>query len=369
MASLASIARNHLQTYGVATTLNYSWGFGSLAGLMLGIQIVTGIFCAMQYASDTQVAFDAVESLMRNVNNGWWLRYMHANGASMFFAIVFVHVARGLFFKSYLHNPALWISGVVLLLLMMGTAFIGYVLPWGQMSFWGATVITNLVTAVPEVGTAIAEWLWGGFSVGNSTLLRFFSLHYLLPFAIAGVTILHLCLLHTKGSSNPGAQSATDRLMFHPYFTVKDAVGLSVFLLVYMWFVFFAPNVLGHSDNYIVANPMSTPLHIVPEWYFLPFYAILRSVPDKLGGVALMIGSILVLVLLSAARAQRVKSIMFGSSQMIALFFLAFMALMFLGSKPAEAPYVVWAQNFTQAYFGILGLMFLDGFRPSKARV
>lgn len=366
MASLYSIVRNHLFTYSVATTLNYSWGFGSLAGLMLAIQIVTGIFCAMQYASDTQVAFDAVESLMRNVNNGWWLRYMHANGASMFFAIVFVHVARGLFFKSYLHNPALWVSGVLILLLMMGTAFIGYVLPWGQMSFWGATVITNLVTAVPEVGTAIAEWLWGGFSVGNSTLLRFFSLHYLLPFAIAGVTILHLCLLHTKGSSNPAAQSSADRITFHPYFTVKDSVGLSLFLLAYMLFVFFAPNVLGHSDNYIVANPMSTPLHIVPEWYFLPFYAILRSVPDKLGGVALMIGAIVVLALLALARGQYSTSLLFSSTQLIAAFFLTFLVLMFLGSKPAEAPYVFFAQNFTQLYFAILGLLLFEALVRSR---
>ncbi|WGF86891.1 cytochrome b [Marinivivus vitaminiproducens] len=268
--------------YPTPKNLNYFWNFGALAGLALVIQIVTGIVLAMHYTPHTAYAFTSVEHIMRDVNFGWLLRYAHANGASMFFIVVYIHIARGLYYGSYkMPRELLWMLGVVIFLLMMATAFMGYVLPWGQMSFWGATVITNLFSALPIVGETLVTWLWGGFSVDNPTLNRFFSLHYLLPFMIAGVVVLHVLALHEHGSNNPlgiDRKSPKDSIPFHPYYTVKDAFGVGVFLIVFAIFVFFAPNVLGHPDNYIPANPLSTPSHIVPEWYFLPFYAMLRSI-------------------------------------------------------------------------------------------
>ena len=277
---------------------NYFWNFGALAMINLFVMIGTGIFLSMNYTANTQLAFDSVERIMRDVNYGWLLRYAHMNGASMFFIIIYVHIFRGMYYGSYkAPRELLWMSGVLLFLLLMATAFMGYVLPWGQMSYWGATVITNLFSAIPLVGNWIVTLLWGGFSVDNPTLNRFFSLHYLLPFVITGVVFLHVVALHITGSNNPlgiDVKSSADTVPFHPYYTSKDSVGMAVYFLVFAILVFFAPNFFGEPDNYIVANPLQTPNAIVPEWYFLPFYAILRSVPDKLFGVVCMFGSILV---------------------------------------------------------------------------
>ncbi len=294
---------NHeLNEYPTPRNLNYWWNFGSLAGIMLTIMILSGVFLAMAYTPQKDMAFESVERIMRDVNWGWLMRYIHMNGASMFFIVTYIHIFRGLYYGSYKEpRELLWMLGVVILLLMMATAFMGYVLPWGQMSYWGATVITNLFSAIPVVGDSIVTLLWGGFVVDNPTLNRFFSLHYLLPFVIVGVVVLHLVALHQHGSNNPlgiDRKGPQDSIPFHPYYTVKDLFGLFVFLLVYAAFVFFFPNVLGDPANYIPANPLATPEHIVPEWYFLPYYAILRAVPNKLFGVILMFGSILILFLL-----------------------------------------------------------------------
>ncbi|HAH09549.1 MAG TPA: cytochrome b, partial [Alphaproteobacteria bacterium] len=260
--------------------LNYWYTFGGILTLMLGVQIITGIVLAMHYTPHEKLAFDSVERIMRDVNYGWMMRYLHSNGASMFFIAVYIHMFRGLYYGSYkAPREVLWILGVIIYLLMMATAFLGYTLPWGQMSFWGATVITNFFSAIPFVGEAITQWLWGSFAVDNSTLQRFFSLHYLLPFVIAGVVILHIWALHVPGNNNPlgiDVRGPQDTVAFHPYYTVKDGFAIAVFLLLFFYFVFFNPNYLGHTDNYIPANPLVTPAHIVPEWYFLPFYAILR---------------------------------------------------------------------------------------------
>ena len=294
-----TFVQKELGDYPTPRNLNYFWNFGSLAGATLVIMILTGIFLAMHYTPQVDMAFDSVERIMREVNYGWLIRYIHMNGASMFFIAVYIHIFRSLFYGSYKSpRELLWIFGVLILLLMMATAFMGYVLPWGQMSYWGATVITNLFSAIPVVGESIVTWLWGGFSVDNPTLNRFFALHYLLPFLIVAFVGLHLIALHTFGSNNPTGIERTkpeESIPFHPYYTVKDLFGLGVFLSIWASIVFFAPNFFGEPDNYIPANPLVTPAHIVPEWYFLPFYAILRSVPDKLGGVILMFGAILVL--------------------------------------------------------------------------
>ena len=295
--------------YPVPRNLNYFWNFGVLAGLALTIQIVTGIVLAMHYASNADLAFNSVEGIMRDVNSGWLLRYMHANGASMFFIVVYIHIFRGLYYGSYkAPREMVWLLGVVIFLLMMATAFMGYVLPWGQMSFWGAQVITGFFSAIPIVGDPIHTWLLGGYAPDNATLNRFFSLHYLLPFVIAGVIVLHVWALHIPGSNNPtgvDVKGPQDTLPFHPYYTAKDGFGVGVFLVVFSALLFFAPNYLGHADNYIQANPLSTPAHIVPEWYFLPFYAILKAftfnflwIPAKLWGVLAMFGAILLLFFL-----------------------------------------------------------------------
>ncbi|MDX2094935.1 MAG: cytochrome b N-terminal domain-containing protein [Alphaproteobacteria bacterium] len=277
-----SMLSNALVVYPTPRNLNYFWNFGSIAGIMLVAQILTGIFLAMHYAASTALAFDSVEHIMRNVNYGWLMRYMHAVGASMFFMVTFIHLFRGLYYGSYKRpRELLWFIGVIILLIMMATAFMGYVLPWGQMSFWGATVITNLFSAFPLIGDSIVSWLWGGFSVDNPTLNRFFALHFLLPFVLVGVVMVHLMALHQHGSSNPtgiDVKGPQDQIPFHPYYTSKDFFGFGVFFLVFAAFLFFAPNYLGHPDNYIPADPLVTPKHIVPEWYFLPFYAILRAI-------------------------------------------------------------------------------------------
>jgi ubiquinol-cytochrome c reductase cytochrome b subunit len=301
-----------LEEYPTPRNLNYFWNFGSLAGVVLVIMIASGIFLAMNYTPNADLAFSSVERIVRDVNYGWLLRYIHMNGASMFFIVVYIHIFRGLYYGSYkAPRELLWMLGVVILLLMMATAFMGYVLPWGQMSFWGATVITNLFSAFPLVGEHIVTWLWGGFAVDNPTLNRFFSLHYLLPFVICAVVGLHLVALHQHGSNNPlgiDKKGPQDWIPFHPYYTVKDAFGLAVFLLFYCAIIFFDPNFFGSPDNYIPANPLATPASIEPEWYFLPFYAILRSLPDKLAGVLAMFGAIAVLFVLPWLDTSPVRS-------------------------------------------------------------
>jgi quinol-cytochrome oxidoreductase complex cytochrome b subunit len=297
--------------YPAPRNLNYFWNFGSLALFMMAVMILTGIFLAMNYTAHTSLAFDSVERIMRDVNYGWLIRYMHANGASFFFIVLYIHIFRGLYYGSYkAPREVLWWIGILILLAMMATAFMGYVLPWGQMSFWGATVITNLFSAIPLIGEPIVTFLWGGFAVDNPTLNRFFSLHYLLPFVIVGLVFMHIWALHIPGSNNPtGIEAApADKIPFHPYYTSKDAFGVGVFLLFYFAVVFWQPNMLGHPDNYIPADPLLTPPHIVPEWYFLPFYAILRAIPDKLLGVVAMFGAILVLFVIPWLDTSRVRS-------------------------------------------------------------
>jgi ubiquinol-cytochrome c reductase cytochrome b subunit len=296
---------NHLINYPTPLNLTYWWGLGSLAGLCIVIQILTGIFLAMHYTPNIEFAFQSVEHIMRDINNGWFIRYMHANGASFFFIVIYLHIGKGLYYSSYLPpRHFLWINGGIIFLLLMATAFMGYVLPWGQMSFWGATVITNLFTAIPYFGNQIAFLLWGGFSVSNATLTRFFSLHYFLPFLICGMICIHLILLHIHGSSNILGFSTKiiDKIAFYPYFIIKDIVGVGIFLIIFFIFIFFYPNLLGHTDNYIEANSLVTPTHIVPEWYFLPFYAILRSIPNKLGGVICMGLAVVLIIFLPNVR-------------------------------------------------------------------
>lgn len=309
-----SFIDHELRGYPTPKNLNYWWNFGSLAGITLVIMIFSGIFLAMHYEPNTKEAFDSVEYIMRNINYGWFLRYLHANGATMFFIVVYIHMFRGLYYGSYkAPRELLWMLGVVILLLMMATAFMGYVLPWGQMSYWGATVITNLFSVFP-FGESIVEWLWGGFSVDNPTLNRFFALHYLFPFLIVGVVILHLIALHQHGSNNPlgiDRKEPRDSIPFHPFYTVKDMFGLGLFGLIWAYFIFFNPNFFGEPDNYIPANPLVTPAHIVPEWYFLPFYAILRSIPNKLLGVLCMFGAVMILFFLPWLDTSKVRSATF----------------------------------------------------------
>jgi quinol-cytochrome oxidoreductase complex cytochrome b subunit len=341
---LLSLLDNHIIDYPTPINLSYFWSLGVTASFCLGIQIITGIFLAMHYTPHIDLAFSSVEHIMRDVNNGWLIRYLHANGASMFFIVVYSHLLRGLFYGSYMHpREHLWCSGILIFLLMMATAFMGYVLPWGQMSFWGATVITNLFSAIPFVGPFIVEWLWGGYSVDNATLNRFFSLHYLMPFAIVGLAIAHIALLHKDGSNNPiGIDSSVDKIPFFPYFYFKDLFSIFVFILIFSFFLFFYPNQLGHSDNYIPANSMVTPSHIVPEWYFLPFYAVLRSVPDKLGGVGAMFGAIVVLFLIPFINYSEVRSSSFRPMYRKAFWFLVadFIFLGWIGQKVVETPYI-----------------------------
>ena len=357
---LLAAVNDHLIDYPTPANLSYWWGFGSTAGICLIVQILTGIFLAMHYTPHIDLAFLSVEHIMRDVEGGWFLRYMHANGASMFFIVVYLHLLRGLYYGSYSSPRELvWIVGVVILLLMILTAFIGYVLPWGQMSFWGATVITSLASAIPVVGTDITHWLWGGFSVDNATLNRFFSLHYLLPFIIAGASLVHIVALHQYGSNNPLGWSATvDKIPFYPYLLLKDLVGWVVFAIFFSGFIYFAPNALGHPDNYIPANPMSTPAHIVPEWYFLPVYAILRSIPNKLGGV-LAIGLVFVsLLVLPFIHTSPIRSSSFRPlhRKLFWLLVADCLRLGWIGCQPVEDPYVLIGQ-IASVYFFIYFLI------------
>jgi quinol-cytochrome oxidoreductase complex cytochrome b subunit len=311
----------------------------------------------MHYTPHADMAFNSVEHIMREVNYGWLLRYLHSNGAAMFFVAVYIHIFRGLYYGSYkAPREVLWILGVIIYLLMMATGFLGYTLPWGQMSFWGATVITNFFSAIPIIGESITTWLWGGYAVGNPTLQRFFSLHYLLPFVIAGVVVLHVWALHVVGQNNPtGVEPKTpqDTVPFTPYATAKDGFLMAAFCVVYAWFVFYIPNYLGHADNYIPANPGVTPAHIVPEWYYLPFYAILRSIPNKLAGVLAMFGSIVVLAFLPWLDTSRVRSASYRPlfRQFFWIFVAVCLGLGYLGSRPAEGGYVIAARILTTYYF------------------
>ena len=347
--------------------LNYWWTFGGILTFCLVAQIVTGIVLAMHYVPAETLAFDSVQHIKRNVNYGWLLQSLHAVGASMFFLAVYIHIFRGLYYGSYkAPREVLWILGVLIYLAMMATAFLGYTLPWGQMSFWGATVITNFFTAIPVVGDAVTTWLWGGYAVSGATLNRFYSLHYLLPFVIFGLVVLHIWALHVSGQNNPtglDVKTKSDTVPMSPYAVSKDMVGLAVFLLVFAWFVFFVPDYLGHADNYIPANPLVTPPHIVPEWYFLPFYAILRAIPSKLGGVIAMLAAVAILAFVPWFDTSRVRSAKYRP--MYKWFFWAFvftcLALGYLGSKPAEGSYVFWARIFTAYYFAFFPIMWIVG--------
>jgi ubiquinol-cytochrome c reductase cytochrome b subunit len=352
---LISAVYHFIGYYPAPSNITYFWNFGILAGVCLVIQIISGIGLVMHYTPHIDLAFNSVEHIMRDVNYGWLMRYIHANGASMFFLIVYIHMFRGLYYGSYMYpRESLWCSGVIIFILMMATGFMGYVLPWGQMSFWGATVITNLFSAIPIIGQEVVFWLWGGFSVDNPTLNKLFSIHYVLPFVILAVMLIHLIFLHQYGSNNPlGIISRVDEISFIPYLTIKDVFSFMLFFIFFSVFVYFMPNVLGHSDNYIAANPLVTPTHIVPEWYLLPFYAILRSIPSKLGGVAIMAGSMLVLLLLPFFIKSEVRSSLFRPIYRVFfwLFFIDTLILGWLGGSPIKYPYYELGQFCTFFYF------------------
>ncbi len=354
---IIGLVHSSFVTFPTPKNLNYWYTFGGILSMCLVVQLITGIVLVMHYTPHADFAFASVEHIMRDVNYGWLMRYMHANGASMFFIAVYIHMFRGLYYGSYkAPREVLWIIGVLIYLAMMATGFMGYVLPWGQMSFWGAKVITNLFSAIPFVGESVVVWLWGGFSVDNPTLNRFFSLHYLLPFVIAGLVVLHIWALHVVGNNNPlgvDVKSEKDTVPFSPYYTVKDGFAMVCFIIFFAYFVFFNPNMLGHTDNYIEANPLVTPAHIVPEWYYLPFYAILRAVPDKLGGVLLMFSAIGVLFILPWLDTSKIRSATFRPlyKQFFWVFVAVCIGLGYLGAKPAEGGYVIAARLLTTYYF------------------
>jgi len=349
---------HHINDYPTPKNLNYWWTFGGILTFFLIIQIITGLVLAMHYVAHADLAFGSVEHIMRDVNYGWLIRYLHANGSSMFFLAVYIHIFRALFYGSYkAPREMIWIIGMFIYLLMMATAFMGYVLPWGQMSFWAATVITNLFSAIPLVGESITSWLWGGYAVGSPTLTRFFSLHYLIPFLIFGLVILHIWALHIPGNNNPVGldikQPSKETVPFHPYIIIKDLYALLIFLIIFSGFVFFVPNVLGHPDNYIEANPMVTPSHIVPEWYLLPFYAILRSVPDKLGGVVVMFAAVFILMFLPWLDTSKVRSAVFRPLYKVFFWILVIdvIVLGYIGANPPEGMYLIIGRIATIYYF------------------
>ena len=349
---------NHLTEYPTPKNLNYWWTFGAILTFCLVTQIITGLILAMHYVAHADLAFSSVEHIMRNVNYGWLIRYVHANGASMFFLAVYIHIFRALYYGSYKSpREIIWILGMMIYILMMMAAFMGYVLPWGQMSFWGATVITNLFSAIPFFGESITTWLWGGYAVDNPTLTRFFSLHYLIPFLILGLVVLHIWALHVPGNNNPIGidikKPSNDTVSFHPYIVIKDLFALLIFLIVFAFFVFYSPNILGHADNYIEANPLVTPAHIVPEWYLLPFYAILRSVPDKLLGVIAMFAALFILVILPWLDTSKIRSAIFRPLYKQFYWFLVadVLILGYMGAMPAEGIYLLVARVATAYYF------------------
>ena len=333
--------------------ISYLWNFGSLLGYCLIIQIITGIFLAMHYCSDISLAFNSIIHITRDINYGFLLKYLHANGASLFFLCVYIHIARGLYYGSYL-KLNLWYSGIIIYAIMMLTAFIGYVLPWGQMSFWGATVITNFLSAIPYIGQDVVQWVWGGFSVSGSTLTRFYSLHYLFPFILTGMIIIHLILLHETGSNSPlGIRSDSDKIPFHIFYTSKDVYGFILISIILCFFVFYFPNLLGDVENFIKANPLVTPIHIMPEWYFLFAYAILRAIPNKLGGVIALVLSILILFILPFVHSSYFKSLQFRPlGKLFYWFFLSnFILLTWIGAKPVEDPFITIGQFSSLIYF------------------
>nr|YP_009652707.1 cytochrome b [Dermacentor everestianus]QCF46404.1 cytochrome b [Dermacentor everestianus] len=339
------------------SNISYMWNFGSLLGFCLMSQIMTGLFLSMNFSSDISTAFSMISHIQRDVNNGWLIRSIHANGASLFFIFVYFHVARGIYYSSF-HFLKVWMSGIMIIFILMATAFLGYILPWGQMSFWGATVITNLISAIPYVGASMTYWIWGGFSVDNNTLIRFFSLHFILPFILLFMIFIHILLIHEKGSSNPlGISMNIDKIPFHPYFSVKDILGVFMILMMFSLIVIIYPYSLMDAENFNIANPMITPPHIQPEWYFLFAYAILRSIPNKLGGVIALMMSIIIIITFSFTMNKKMSSFYFNNFNKILFWFLVncFLMLTYLGAMPIEYPFDLMSKIFTMLYF----LMFI----------
>nr|AYR05200.1 cytochrome b [Coleoptera sp. ACP-2013] len=353
MSPIMKIVNNSLIDLPTPTNISTLWNFGSLLGMSLMIQIITGLFLAMHYCPNTELAFNSLSHICRDVNYGWMIRTLHANGASLFFTCLYIHIGRGIYYSSYTLVYT-WIVGVIILFTVMATAFLGYVLPWGQMSFWGATVITNLVSAIPYLGTSIVQWLWGGFSINNATLTRFFALHFLLPFIVSALVMIHLLFLHQTGSNNPlGTNSNIDKIPFHPFFSFKDILGMMITLMMLITLTLLSPYLLGDPDNFTPANPLVTPAHIQPEWYFLFAYAILRSIPNKLGGVIALVLSIAITLIMPFTIKKKFKSNQFYPMNKLLLWiFLAiFFLLTWIGAQPVEDPFIVMGQFLTLAYF------------------